>query len=171
MLLSSASVTNSNLQHVQRTTPTLQKEARQMPPTQNTGRDEGDYRSHRDFYKDPLFTSIFGNSTTPSVLTNAQLHDFFINVGGVPQHDLHKLTPRDRADIAANALRVLKYIDSTPHAFSTPNNNRIDTGFKAPSPDNPSTPNNGKRHLWNSEASMLVRFTVQGYPGLQPGPR
>ncbi|SDR35368.1 hypothetical protein SAMN04490186_5500 [Pseudomonas grimontii] len=171
MLLSSPPATNSNVGTIPTTTSTHQNEVKHMPPTQNTGRDEGDYRSHHDFYKEPLFTSIFGTSTTPSVLTQAQLQDFFIKVGGVPQHDLHKLTPYDRANIAANALRVLTYIDSTAHAFSTPNNDRIDTGFKTPSARNSSTPNNGQMHLWNSEASMLVRFIEQGYPGLQPGPR
>lgn len=171
MLLSSAPVTNPNVEKVLTTTSAHQNEVKQTPPTQNTGRDAGDYRSHHDFYEDPLFASIFGTSTKPSVLTKTQLREFFIKVGGVPQHELHKLTPYDRAKIAANALRVLKYINSTPHAFSTPNNDRIDTGFKSPSAHNSSTPNNGKTHLWNSEASMLVRFTEQGYPALQPGPR
>lgn len=171
MLLSSASVIHSNVDKVLTTTSTHQNEVKHAPPTQNTGRDEGDYRSHHDFYEDPLFASVFGTSTKPSVLTKTQLQAFFLKVGGVPQHELHKLTPYDRANIAANALRVLKYIDSTPHAFSTPNNDRIDTGFKSPSAHNASTPNNGKMHLWNSEASMLVRFTEEGYPGLQPGPR
>lgn len=91
------------------------------------------------------------------------VNDFFWQIGG--NWNDPKLSDAQKADIAANAERVLKYIDQTGGQHSTANNNMIEGsiwyGFRIHRGD-PDTMNKA-----GSEARALLNFSKEGYSALQ----
>lgn len=87
-------------------------------PTHNEGRAPGDHRSVVQITDNP----IFGNLDTKT-----DMYKLFQQQVGGDWNDPN-LPPQQRADIAANAERVLMYIDQHNPAAADSNNNSID-GF------------------------------------------
>ena len=86
---------------------------------ENTGRAPDDTRSVEEITANPLFKSYF------DVVTPSLHRDFKYQVGG--DWNDPKLDPDTRADIAANAERVLKRIDENAGEKPTRNDGKIDS--------------------------------------------
>ncbi|WP_148046893.1 hypothetical protein [Pseudomonas poae] len=95
------------------------------PPTQcfNRGQDPYDRRTAEKILKNPLFSSL-DKGANPAGARFLNLDKFYEKVGG--NWNDKRLSPRQRADIAANAERVLEHIDRMGGRHSTGYNNNID---------------------------------------------
>lgn len=135
----------------------LGSEAPATPPASNTGRATGDYRSAAQISDAPLFHAL--NSAARRA---PQLLELFKQQVGGDWTD-KSLSEGERANIAANAERVLKYLDRAGLSDSE-QNGRID-GFKTLVV---TIANPQKQHLADqgSEAWTLIDFAQRGYVAL-----
>jgi hypothetical protein len=126
-------------------------------PTANTGRTPNDQRSAEKIASHPLFASL---KNYPKII-----EDFKTQVGG--DWNDSKLDPDTRANIAANAERVLIYMDSLGGAHSKANNHKIDgknNGPTLPLPEKFRGPESEVALF--SEAWRLLDFSKDGYSAL-----
>lgn len=142
-----------------------------QPPTHNTGRSPGDFRSAEDITRGPLFKNLMytpgAPMNQPPLLEGRRIGDFYRQIGG--NWNDPALSSEKRADLAANAERVLQFIDQSGEG-ATANNNNIE-GITNVRP----------RMLYDflgietlslagSEARTLLNFSQYGYSALQaPG--
>jgi hypothetical protein len=134
--------------------PALQNRATAAPTLQPDGRAPGDDRTAEEIVVNPLFREL-GRVLEPRELTNFKKH-----VGG-DWEDL-SLPAGLRADSAANAERVLEYIDKRGGIDSEPNNGEIEgvatrIAYIAPPFDRLF------RTYEGSEARLLMDFAYDGY--------
>lgn len=135
-------------------------------PTHNTGRDAGDHRTAEEIKKNPLFNkiiSIYSHPDTRSVylLRESTRVSFFNQIGG--NWNDNTLSDSQRADIAANAERVLKYINSIGGTKSIANDQVISgTKFRRLRPNNSLEQLTAK----GSEAWHVLNFANKGYSAL-----
>ena len=146
-------------------------------PTENTGRAAGDYRTVDEITKNPLFDNLLTPLPADKMPTSAHLDpftnpyaarleehridDFYDKVGG--NWNDPSLSDSERADIAANAERVLEYIDRLGGNNSTVGDQMIN-GMSSALPRlyyNRLT----TEHLTTegSEARLLLNFADHGY--------
>ncbi|UII73233.1 hypothetical protein LVW35_08670 [Pseudomonas sp. HN11] len=123
-------------------------------PTHNEGRAPGDHRSVMQITDNPIFGNL--NKKTDMYKRFQQ------QVGG--DWNDPNLPPQQRADIAANAERVLKYIDQHNSSAADSNNNRID-GF-SPIRNFSSAGFRTVHTIEGSEARLLDNFSKNGYSAL-----
>lgn len=143
-------------------TPALQA------PTKNTGRAAGDYRSVDEITQNPLFekslptTSYLGSP----LLEEDRLESFYEKVGG--NWNDKSLSDRERADIAANAERVLEFIDNLGVSNSIAGNQKID-GIQVERPRlHYQSLTNEHLSVPFSEANLLLNFAQYGYRTFEP---
>lgn len=126
-------------------------------PTANTGRTPNDRRSAEEIARHPLFSSLKNH---PKII-----EDFKTQVGG--DWNDSKLDPDTRANIAANAERVLTYIDSLGGAHSKANNNKIDGKYNGPTLPIPEKFRGPESEIaLFSESWRLLDFSKDGYSAL-----
>ncbi len=136
-------------------------EMKPQVPTGNIGRAPHDHRSAEEIAAGPLFSVI------PHLIDSSEnrvfIRQFFEQMGGYWGD--HSLDAQTRADIAANAERVLQYIDSRGGKESIPSNQTIDLPFG----NTPWMANPSKEMLTreNSEMRLLLDFCEKGYPVFQ----
>ena len=139
-----------------------------QPPTQNAGRAPGDFRSVSEITSGPLFKNLMRTPDTPAnsppLLEGKRIDDFYWQIGG--NWNDPSLSSEKRADLAANAERVLQFIDQSGEG-PTANNNNID-GISA------IRPRMFYDHLKieslsdaGSEARTFLNFSKNGYSALQ----
>lgn len=95
-------------------------------PTRNTGRATGDNRSAEEITRGPLFKRLLSatrNGRSTPLLEGHRIEKFYLQIGG--DWNDKTLGDRERADIAANAERVLNYIDSLGGHQSTASDQKI----------------------------------------------
>lgn len=153
--------------------PTINSDFTQHTPPQapidNTGREPGDYRSAEQITSGPLFKNLFkdpkSKTSQAPLLEGPRVDDFFWQIGG--NWNDPKRSFAERADIAANAERVLKFIDQTGGESSTANNGVVEgtinlrprLQYEVLSPDD--------INIEGSEARKLLNFAKYGYSALQ----
>lgn len=147
--------------------PTSRPQGPLERPTYNTGRDLDDHRSAYDIVRGPLFRRLLPDSpkTAKPILEGQRAQNFYTQVGG--NWNSPELTADEKANIAANAERVLRYIDSLSRKGSTANNRRIE-GTHSSRPPPPYTDLHINRiNVAGSEARMLTDFCEKGYSALK----
>lgn len=113
----------------------------EIPPTHKTGRTPNDQRSAEQIVDNPLFVAL---EQYPDHL----IKGFYTHIGG--NWDDKSLTPEERAAIAADAERVLEYIDRRGGEHSKANNHTVD-GMKIAVPL--IAPRVGSRKIFRSMAA------------------
>ncbi|NWA85710.1 hypothetical protein [Pseudomonas sp. D2002] len=141
-----------------------------QPPTQNTGRAPGDYRTVEQITGGPLFQQTFSWSTDPKnpqvpLLEGQRVADFYAQIGG--NFNDPKLSLSERADLAANAERVLQFIAQSGGEASTADNNRIEGKYSATFRIDPDFLSDENLSAEGSEARTLLSFARYGYDALQ----
>ena len=170
-MLTSNTLNLGALDPASRTKPAIQSDTDTpalQAPTQNTGRAAGDYRSAEEITQNPLFKKSF--PTVPSqgspLLAEDRLESFYEKVGG--NWNDKNLSARERADIAANAERVLEYIDNLGVSNSIAGNQKID-GIQTERPRlHYESLTNEHLSVPFSEANLLLNFAQYGYRTFQP---
>lgn len=137
-----------------------------QPPRENSGRDPGDHRSADVISSGPLFRGITPSQNgEASQLKGSDREAFYRQVGG--DWNDPNASPDERADRAANAERVLRYIDNVGGENSEANNNNID-GWAPRSNTRDRSLNLSPLEIGtpNSESRMFLNFIRNGYSAL-----
>lgn len=143
-----------------------------QPPTENTGRAPGDNRTVEEITNGPLFKQIFGSSDPKNpqapLLAHDRLEDFYWQIGG--NFNDPTLSYKERADVAANAEKVLQFIAQSGGNDSIANNGFIEGETKFRSKIAYQGLSDGALTVEGSEARMVLNFARDGYHALQgPG--